>query len=61
MTEATNSKLLHEKPDLSKMQLQEKCGASWQVITNRAMTKLQCRHCGVVVVNGGTPKCLKTK
>ena len=49
----------YTKPPEDKMIKETECGASWQVITNGAMTKLKCRHCGVYVVNGGTPKCLK--
>jgi len=39
----------------------EKCGASWQLLTNGAIGKLKCRVCGVYVTDGGTPKCLKNK
>lgn len=48
-----------DKPRKEKMQLETKCGASWELLTNGSIGKLRCRYCGVYVVSGGTPKCLK--
>lgn len=47
-----------QKPQ-DKLQKEVECGANWQVISNGSLTELRCRHCGVYVTNGGTPKCLK--
>jgi len=53
------SREITKTPSKEQTQLQEECGANWQLITNGTLGKLRCRHCGVYVVNGGTPKCLK--
>lgn len=52
-------KLNFETPGKDKTQLETRCGASWELLTNGSLGKLRCRYCGVYVVQGGTPKCLK--
>jgi len=52
-------KELHKKPTEKQMLQEVSCGASWQLFTNGAIGKLQCRICKVIVTDGGTPKCQK--
>ena len=48
-------------PKDEEMQMEVECGASWQVLSNGAFTRLKCRKCGVIIKDGGTPKCLLNK
>ncbi len=48
-----------KEPPKEKMQQEVQCGANWQLMTNGSIGVLKCRHCGVYVTEGGTPKCLK--
>ncbi len=50
---------LSKEPPKEKMQQEVQCGANWQLMTNGSIGVLKCRHCGVYVTEGGTPKCLK--
>lgn len=61
--ELKNKFITEDKTSEDKMMktFQTKCDASWQLYTNGSIGKLKCRVCGVYVVNGGTPKCLKNK
>jgi len=36
----------------------KKCKANWQVQRHGATYTTKCRSCGVLVTDGGTPKCL---
>lgn len=51
-----------KEPPKDKMQHEVKCGANWQLILHGGnLGVLKCRHCGVYVTEGGTPKCLKNQ
>ena len=40
-------------------QYQQECDATWEVREAGSNTfKIRCRSCGVVLLAGGTPKCL---
>jgi hypothetical protein len=46
-------------PDQKILKQELVCGASWQTVDHGAgLYTTQCRICGVMITDGGTPRCL---